>query len=97
VRADVDGEDLRRAAPLALEREKAVVGADVEAALAANVWPRQTVDHAAKVEPAGRDDSGRQLHRVVPQGMPRDEPLGGPLVDGARRGLGDRLVRGHGG
>ena len=44
---EVSGHHLRRAAALELEGQEPVVGADVQAALAANVRPRQPVDDRA--------------------------------------------------
>ncbi len=66
VRGKVDRDDLGRAAPLELEREEAVRGADVQAALAADLRPRQPLDDRPQVEQPGCDNPGRDLDRVVP-------------------------------
>jgi GT2 family glycosyltransferase len=64
---DVDRNDLVGAATLHLERPEAVEAADVEAPLAAEICgKRNLADDGARVEPAGRDDPGRELERVVP-------------------------------
>ena len=83
--------DLGRTAALELEGEEAVVGADVEAALAAHVGPGHALDDRAQVEPAGRDDARRRDRSCGTRRstrLRRAATRGGSLVDvpgGGRR------------
>jgi hypothetical protein len=83
---DVDRDHLGRAAALELEREEAVVGADVETTFAAHVRPGHLVDHGPQVEPAGRRDARRELDRVVPGRVRVDRGLQVRRVGGHRYG-----------
>ena len=69
---DVDSHDLRRPAALELEGEEAVERADVEAALALHVRPRQAVEDVAEVEPARCGHPRLDIDRVVPELVPDD-------------------------
>ena len=87
---NVGGDYFRRSPALELEGEEAVVGADIEDSLAANLGPRQPVDDRTEVEHSRRHDPRGDLDRVVPH-----RHLGDGIRHGAAgsRGVGDRRHR----
>ena len=69
---DVGRRDLRSTSTFHFEREKPIVGADVETSFARQVRPGETLDRPSHVEPAGCDHVRRQLDGVVPESVRRN-------------------------